>query len=352
MRAMQATAPRPRTCGVPQDRYAFARGIAPESDHAGHRTGLFFSKAEAGHKPRPWVNPVWSLTPRSTPTRSGRQRKAGVRHSVLCSHTSLTPPAYAGGVTSNVRLHKKQPLQHHCQARPWAAQSKASSLVALAVAPGSGLGSARAAMPNPTRQVLAHSRRTDMRHGLVLPAHWLTSPPLVLVVGAPGLTAARLWRLVHSACALCKTSASWPRTCRVPQERYSSAHLCRSGTPARTWCPALSSFTGPSSQRGPKPSVNPRWSLTPRSTPTRSGRRCKPGLRYFVLCSQPRLTAPTSAGGVTSNVRPHTNSPCAPPPQAGPNTLRQRQAKAAAGSSGTGCGREQLSQRVGAGLSA
>jgi 2-polyprenyl-6-methoxyphenol hydroxylase-like FAD-dependent oxidoreductase len=46
-----------------------------------------------------------ALTPRSTPTRSGRQRKAGVRHSVLCSHTSLTPPAYAGGVTSNVRLH-------------------------------------------------------------------------------------------------------------------------------------------------------------------------------------------------------------------------------------------------------
>jgi hypothetical protein len=54
---------------------------------------------------RPRVNPMWSLTPRSTPTRSGRQRKAGVRHSVLCSHTSLTPPAYAGGVTSNVRPH-------------------------------------------------------------------------------------------------------------------------------------------------------------------------------------------------------------------------------------------------------
>jgi hypothetical protein len=46
----------------------------------------------------------------------------------------------------------------------------------------------------------------------------------------------------------------------------------------------------------------------PRSTPTRYGRRCKPGLRYFVLCSQPRLTAPTSAGGVTSNVRPHTKA--------------------------------------------
>jgi hypothetical protein len=48
--------------------------------------------------------------------------------------------------------------------------------------------------------------------------------------------------------------------------------------------------------------------LTPRSTPTRYGRRCKPGLRYFVLCSQPRLTAPTSAGGVTSNVRPHIHT--------------------------------------------
>jgi GNAT superfamily N-acetyltransferase len=48
--------------------------------------------------------------------------------------------------------------------------------------------------------------------------------------------------------------------------------------------------------------------LTPRSTPTRSGRRCKAGLRYFVLCSHPSLTAPTSAGGVTSNVRPHTNA--------------------------------------------
>jgi hypothetical protein len=53
-----------------------------------------------------------------------------------------------------------------------------------------------------------------------------------------------------------------------------------------------------------KPRLNPMWSLTPRSTPTRYGRRCKAGLRYFVLCSHPSLTAPTSAGGVTSNVRP------------------------------------------------
>jgi hypothetical protein len=42
----------------------------------------FSSNAEAGHKPRPRVNPRWSLTPRSTPTRSGRQRKAGPRQMV------------------------------------------------------------------------------------------------------------------------------------------------------------------------------------------------------------------------------------------------------------------------------
>jgi hypothetical protein len=67
------------------------------------------SSCQALCEARPRVNPMWSLTARSTPTRSGRQRKAGVRHSVLCSHTSLTPPAYAGGVTSNVR-----PRNLHC----------------------------------------------------------------------------------------------------------------------------------------------------------------------------------------------------------------------------------------------
>jgi hypothetical protein len=41
-----------------------------------------FTGPSSQRGPKPRVNPQWSLTPRSTPTRSGRQRKAGPRHMV------------------------------------------------------------------------------------------------------------------------------------------------------------------------------------------------------------------------------------------------------------------------------
>jgi hypothetical protein len=72
------------------------------------------------------------LTPRSTPTRSGRQRKAGLRYFVLCSHPSLTPPAYAGGVTSNVRQHK---LAHLCPRSSINSRPLKSSFITQARAP-------------------------------------------------------------------------------------------------------------------------------------------------------------------------------------------------------------------------
>jgi hypothetical protein len=156
------------------------------------------------------------------------------------------------------------------------------------------------------RPAPARSRRLNMRQGLCCrhgssPLH--ENSPFCAGCREPNrgkalaLGAQRLCALQNAGfLAADLRSTARPLLLRAPLSlRHACTHMVS----------ALSSFTGPSSQRGPKPRVNPQWSLTPRSTPTRSGRRCKPGLRYFVLCSQPRLTTPTSAGGVTSNVRPH-----------------------------------------------
>jgi hypothetical protein len=130
----------------------------------------------------------------------------------------------------------------------------------------------------------------------------------------------RSWISVHSACALCKNYSSAAAELPGTASPLLRCARLRAGA-VRPKSFVMSAGSSCQALYEAEPRVNPMWSLTPRSTPTRYGRRCKPGLRYFVLCSQPRLTAPTSAGGVTSNVRLHktsgraarcrnTNAPC------------------------------------------
>jgi hypothetical protein len=134
---------------------------------------------------------------------------------------------------------------------------------------------------------------------------WRTLKPSLVQASEPS-PLQRRWLSVHSACALCKNYSSAAADLRGTARPLLLCVRLRAGAvrPKSSFMFASRSCLALCEAR---PRVNPMWSLTPRSTPTRYGRRCKPGLRYFVLCSQPRLTAPTSAGGVTSNVRPHNH---------------------------------------------
>jgi hypothetical protein len=113
---------------------------------------------------------------------------------------------------------------------------------------------------------------------------------------------------VHSACALCRTLASRPRTCGVPQDRYCCADLARSGTTTKQPLSAPPWLTAPSLQQGSKLRVNPRWSLTPRSTPTRYGRRCKPGPRHMVHHRVPGLQRLPTRAALPRTLGLHSSS--------------------------------------------
>jgi hypothetical protein len=217
-----------------------------------------------------------------------------VRYFVLCSHTSLTLPASAGGVTSNVRLHT---------ASSSAARSKNTNtlLRGAAQAPERGQPGWRASRSNPHEpQQVEAVWAGEVNSSL---GKWRTLKPLVVQASEPS-PLQRRWISVHSACALCKNYSSAAADLRgTARPLLLCARLGAGAVRPKSFVIFASSSCKALYEA--KPRVNPIWSLTPRSTPTRSGRQRKAGVRHSVLCSHTSLTPPAYAGGVTSNVRHH-----------------------------------------------
>jgi hypothetical protein len=231
----------PRTCGVPQDRYScadLARSGTTAKQTLSAPPWLTAPSLQQGSKPR--VNPRWSLTPRSTPTRSGRQRKAGPRHMVHHRVPALrrlpTRAALPRTLGSTKTAAPALP--------PSAAMGRAFRSKSVACTGGSHrarVAAAHAAMPNPpaSARTVPPPQHAPTSALQACATHRISTRIRPSKFGAGSLVAARLWSMVHSACALCRPLASWPRTCGLPQDRYSCADLPRSGTAAQQTLSAL-----------------------------------------------------------------------------------------------------------------
>jgi hypothetical protein len=219
-----------------------------------------------------------------------------VRYFVLCSHTRLTPPAYAGGVTSNVRPHTNPPwLSQRCMKLGQRPPSSPRSRFRQRIRSGQHSASARQSQG---------ARVSCSRFGPVASSHQVLvgARCRCLTLLRQPVSSAYL-RSKHSAFALCSLRVICRGLAGYRKSAFyffSQAH--GSGSMQHLQATAQRQCL---TQQSPR---RLRCGLTPRSKLTRYGRRCKAGLRYSVLCSQPSLTAPASAVSFTSNVRLHKNS--------------------------------------------